>query len=280
MSTASSTVTNTAGWSRPAASAPKSAPPSRRLQRESARHARTRPRRHAALRHAGLRPGVCEASPPPEPLPARRAPRCRRPRPAGAAALPAAGRRTMPGALAEALLDIFGTAPRALAARPDRLRTVPGLSEDAVAVLKAAEALGIAMAREDVPDAVRPTLKQLPQGHRLLPHPGRPPRDRRVPPAVRQPQKPVDRRRAAPARHGQPHAGLPPGNLHPRAGAAGHRAHRGTQSSGRLSRALEGGHRDDEPPARRAQDHRRDAARPCHRHPRPRALSFRDKGLL
>ena len=62
------------------------------------------------------------------------------------------------GALATDLLEAFGTAPRVLAARPDRLRGVPGLSDDAVAVLKAAEALGIAMAREAVPDTVRPTL--------------------------------------------------------------------------------------------------------------------------
>ena len=32
------------------------------------------------------------------------------------------------GALAAGLLEVFGTAPRVLAARPDRLRTVPGLS--------------------------------------------------------------------------------------------------------------------------------------------------------
>ena len=62
------------------------------------------------------------------------------------------------GALAAGLLEAFGTAPRVLAARPDRLRSVPGLADDAVAVLKAAEALGIAMAREAVPDTVRPTL--------------------------------------------------------------------------------------------------------------------------
>ena len=62
------------------------------------------------------------------------------------------------GALAGALLDMFGTAPRALAARPDRLRSVPGLSEDAIAALKAAEALGIRMARADVPGTVRPSL--------------------------------------------------------------------------------------------------------------------------
>ena len=62
------------------------------------------------------------------------------------------------GALAGALLDTFGTAPRALAARPDRLRAVPGLSEDAIAALKTAEALGIRMAREQVPQSVRPSL--------------------------------------------------------------------------------------------------------------------------
>ena len=62
------------------------------------------------------------------------------------------------GALAASLLDTFGTAPRALAARPDRLRSVPGLSEDAIAALKAAEALGIRMARADVPDTVRPSF--------------------------------------------------------------------------------------------------------------------------
>ncbi len=62
------------------------------------------------------------------------------------------------GALAASLLDTFGTAPRALAARPDRLRSVPGLSEDAIAALKAAEALGIRMARADVPDTVHPSF--------------------------------------------------------------------------------------------------------------------------
>ena len=62
------------------------------------------------------------------------------------------------GALAASLLAVFGTAPRVLAARPDRLRNVPGLPEDAVAVLKAAEALGIRMAREEVPDRIRPSF--------------------------------------------------------------------------------------------------------------------------
>ena len=62
------------------------------------------------------------------------------------------------GALAASLLDRFGTAPRALAVRPDRLRTVLGLPEDAIAVLKTAEALGIRMARAEVPRTVRPSL--------------------------------------------------------------------------------------------------------------------------
>ena len=62
------------------------------------------------------------------------------------------------GALAATLLDMFGAPPRVLAARPDRLRAVPGLSDDAIAALKAAEALGIRMAREDVPETVRPSL--------------------------------------------------------------------------------------------------------------------------
>ena len=61
-------------------------------------------------------------------------------------------------ALAASLLDIFGTAPRVLAARPDRLRTVPGLSEDGIAAIKTAEALGIRMARAAVPNEVRPSF--------------------------------------------------------------------------------------------------------------------------
>ena len=62
------------------------------------------------------------------------------------------------GAIAASLLDIFGTAPRVLATRPDRLRTVPGLSDDAIAAIKTAEALGIRMARADVPETVRPSF--------------------------------------------------------------------------------------------------------------------------
>ena len=62
------------------------------------------------------------------------------------------------GELAASLLEIFGTAPRTLAAPPDRLRAVPGLSDDAIAAIKAAEALGIRMAREEVPQTVRPSF--------------------------------------------------------------------------------------------------------------------------
>lgn len=63
-----------------------------------------------------------------------------------------------PGTAADLLLESFVTTPRALAARPDRLASLCGLPEDAVAVLKAAEALGIRMARAKVPDTSRPLL--------------------------------------------------------------------------------------------------------------------------
>ncbi len=61
-------------------------------------------------------------------------------------------------ALAAHLLEVFGTAPAVLAASPGRLRTVPGLSDDAIAAVKAAEALAIRMARAQVPQPVRPHL--------------------------------------------------------------------------------------------------------------------------
>ena len=56
------------------------------------------------------------------------------------------------------LLDAFGTPARVLAARPDALRIVPGLSEAGVAAIKAAEALGIALARAGLPDRLRPAF--------------------------------------------------------------------------------------------------------------------------
>ena len=61
-------------------------------------------------------------------------------------------------ALAETLLDVFGTASCILAARPERLRTVPGLSDTGVALIKTAEALGIRLARAEVPNEVRPSF--------------------------------------------------------------------------------------------------------------------------
>ena len=60
--------------------------------------------------------------------------------------------------LARALLDTFRTAPRALAARPDTLRAIAGLSLAAIAVLKAVEGLGILMARAALPDSFHPQL--------------------------------------------------------------------------------------------------------------------------
>ena len=100
--------------------------------------------------------------------------------------------------LAASLLDLFGTAPRALAARPDRLRRVPGLSEDAIAALKAAEALGIRMARAEVPSDRAPVPRQLRQGDRILPHPRRVSRGRGIPDSVSQPEEPSHRRRVPP----------------------------------------------------------------------------------
>ena len=62
-------------------------------------------------------------------------------------------------ALAGTLLDLFGTASCVLAARPERLRTVPGLSDTGVALIKTAEALGIRLARAEVPNEVRPSFE-------------------------------------------------------------------------------------------------------------------------
>ena len=53
--------------------------------------------------------------------------------------------------LAETLLEAFGSPACILAADPHRLRTVAGLGEGAIAAVKAAEALGIRLARAGVP---------------------------------------------------------------------------------------------------------------------------------
>ena len=60
--------------------------------------------------------------------------------------------------LAGFLLDTFGSPARVLAARPDRLRAIAGLGEAAVAAIKTAEALGIRLARAELPDRFHPQL--------------------------------------------------------------------------------------------------------------------------
>ena len=60
--------------------------------------------------------------------------------------------------LAGVLLDTFGSPARVLAARPDTLRTIAGLGEAAVAAIKTAEALGIAMAKAALPESFHPQL--------------------------------------------------------------------------------------------------------------------------
>ena len=62
------------------------------------------------------------------------------------------------GALADTLLSTFGSPARVLAARPDTLRAVAGLGEPGIAAIKAAEALGIRLARARVPDRIDPAL--------------------------------------------------------------------------------------------------------------------------
>ncbi|MDE0175381.1 MAG: DNA repair protein RadC [Defluviicoccus sp.] len=60
--------------------------------------------------------------------------------------------------LAHALLDRFATPARVLAAPPGRLIAVPGLGEASVAAIKAAETLGIGLARAALPDRILPVL--------------------------------------------------------------------------------------------------------------------------
>ena len=63
-----------------------------------------------------------------------------------------------PNAAVARLLHVFGTVPRVLAARPDRLRTLGSLSDDAIAAIKTAEALAIRQSRASVPKTVQPNL--------------------------------------------------------------------------------------------------------------------------
>ena len=60
--------------------------------------------------------------------------------------------------LASHLLARFGTAPRAIAAPADRLRSLAGLDDAQVALLKTAEALAVRHARAAVPEIVDPVL--------------------------------------------------------------------------------------------------------------------------
>ena len=61
-------------------------------------------------------------------------------------------------ALADTLLSTFGSPARVLAARTGALHAVEGLCEDAVCAIKAAEALGIRLARARVPDRIDPAF--------------------------------------------------------------------------------------------------------------------------
>ena len=60
--------------------------------------------------------------------------------------------------LANLLLARFGTAPRAIAAPADRLRSLAGLDDAQAALLKTAEALAVRHARAAVPEIVNPVL--------------------------------------------------------------------------------------------------------------------------
>ena len=150
---------------------------------------------------------------------------------------------------------------------PDRLRTVPGLSEDAIAALKAAEALGIRMARANVPETLRPSLGSYDKvieycralaGHREV-------EEFRILYLNRRNRS--DCGRVPPERLRLPHAGLSTRSLHPRAGASGQRDRRPASAPGWLPRALQGRHRHDQAHEGRAEDHRGHSARPHRRHP-------------
>ena len=60
--------------------------------------------------------------------------------------------------LAGTLLDTFGSPGRVLAAGTDRLRAIDGLGEAGVCAIKTAEALGIRLARGELPKQLNPAL--------------------------------------------------------------------------------------------------------------------------
>ena len=179
------------------------------------------------------------------------------------------GRRSVDDAraLSGSLLATFGTAPRALAARPNRLRTVPGLSEEAIAALKAAEALGIRMARADVPETVRPSLGSYDKvieycrtlaGHREV-------EEFRILYLNRKNALLTDECHQRGTVCHTPR--LSAGDLRPGAGASGQRGHCGSQPSQQFARSVPRRHRHDEPHQGCAEDHRGHAARPSDYHP-------------
>ena len=122
-------------------------------------------------------------------------------------------------AIAASLLDIFGTAPRVLAARADRLRTVPGLSDDAIAAIKTAEALGIRMARAGrFPKRCPPDLRQLFERSSTIAEPWRAtarPKQFHVLLFVDRRNRLISQTDLHQTRHRQPHPGLSPGDLRP-----------------------------------------------------------------
>ncbi len=65
---------------------------------------------------------------------------------------------TSAAADAARLLHLFGTLPRILAARPDRLRALASLPDDAIAAIKTTEALAIRHAQAGLPTKIGPTL--------------------------------------------------------------------------------------------------------------------------
>ena len=60
--------------------------------------------------------------------------------------------------LAKTLLETFGSPGRVLAAATDRLRAIDGLAEAGVCAIKTAEALGIRLARGELPKQLDPAL--------------------------------------------------------------------------------------------------------------------------
>ena len=117
--------------------------------------------------------------------------------------------------LAGVLLDTFASPARVLAARADTLRAVAGLGEAGIAAIKTAEALGIRMARAQLPDKFHPQLATYEKvidycralaGHRAV-------EEFRV--LYLDTKNRLVSDECLPNRHGQPYPGLSPPGLHP-----------------------------------------------------------------